>query len=192
MKILPLLFMAVTVILSSISLVYYFRKRSGSRRIHMEIMSHLAPVRTLSVIEREKFSAVYGKLAGRTLGEGTSLSVYRHEGPIESISLSVNHAEVTQYTIGGIQIAAAGLERLGTLQHIDFKTLASRSSTLSREKAQAALKEYLEHGRADEAEAELKRTLDDLNHMIEVVFLNNRTEQAGFLVRYDDWNLAET
>lgn len=39
--------------------------------------------------------------------------------------------------------------------------------------------------------SELKNALAEFNHEFETVFLNNDTSKPGFLVRFDEWRLAD-
>jgi hypothetical protein len=183
------LFIAALV-LSIVSLVFYLRKRFIIGNEHKQIMAELQPARQLSSAEQENFTRLYKQ----KLPEGEPIPVYRHEGSVGYISISINHAEVKQYTFGGIKIALAGLERLRrVLKEVNFDLIAVTTNAQSEEKVKAVMEKYKDSTAINEEriKEELKNALSEFNHTFELVFLKNDATKPGFLVKFDDWSLAE-
>ncbi len=184
-----ILFFAALV-LSVVSLVMFLRKRSLIQNEHKQIMSQLFPARQLSAIELDNFTRLYRQ----KLPEGEPVPVYRHEGSVGYISITINHGESKQYTFGGIKIASAGVEKLGrALKEVNFDLIAATTTAQSEEKANAVLEKYKGSSSIDEKKIkkELETALAEFNHAFEVVFPKNDTSKPGFLVKFDDWSLAE-
>jgi hypothetical protein len=189
--VLSLLFFVVMTVISIVSLVAYTRTKAGMRKRHGRIISGLAPCRQLSTMETRKFNTLYRKKIPVTKG----VFVYKHAGPVEYISLSVNHAESKEYSVGGIMIAGSGLTKLShVLTGVDLTVLARETAERSREKTMAVLERYAQSDAAN-GEAvvkELKAVREEFSHSVEVVFPDNNTSRPGFLVQFDEWNLAGT
>lgn len=188
---LSLLFLVIMTVISIISLVAHTRSKAGMRNRHGRIVSGLTPCRQLTNLETRKFNTLYRKKIPIT----RNVFVYTHEGPVEYISLSVNHAESKEFSVGGIMISGPGLAKLSrVLAGVDFTALARETADRSREKTLAVLERYANSDAAN-GEAvvrELKAVREEFSHTVEIVFPDNNTSRPGFLVQFDGWSLAET
>jgi hypothetical protein len=184
-----ILFLA-TLVLSVVSLVAFLAKRSGGANRHRALMAGLTPARSLSFDEKEKFNRWYRQ----KLGYEDPVSVYRHEGPVEYLSLTVNHAETKEFSIGGLKIAGPSIHRLEkTVPGLNFTQLAVDASERSRERTKAILERNRdpETMDTDSMAEEIENALAEFVHQFEIVFQKNNTRLSGFLVRFDDWSLVD-
>ncbi|MBN1646926.1 MAG: hypothetical protein JW874_02735 [Spirochaetales bacterium] len=192
MTILYIILTIIAVTVSAISLIAYTSRHSNLQKGHRQIMAALAPARRLSPAEIEKFRLLYKK----KIPENDSLSVYRHEGIIEYISIKVQGSEVKEYTLGGVKVSTYAVQKLEKKAFkYNFTELAREAAQETKKRIEAILAEYKDNGRSEVERSELaekvKAAMSDLNCSAEIVFLKNDIRKQGFPVAFNDWKLID-
>ncbi|MBN1525486.1 MAG: hypothetical protein JW904_13470 [Spirochaetales bacterium] len=189
MEALRLLLFAAALAISIISLAAYLVNRSKKNDAHKNIMSRLAPLRTLSPEEQDKFFELY-KIK---LGE-KPISVYKHSGLVEYIALTIKGSEQREFTIGSIKIAHKCIMRLEKkLKDIYFAGIAEEDSEKIKVRVEQLQSKHAGTDLVDEQQVQkkLNEILSEFSHRFEIIFLNNDVSKPAFLVRFDDWRLDD-
>ncbi|MBN2495310.1 MAG: hypothetical protein JXR96_12005 [Deltaproteobacteria bacterium] len=189
MEVLYIVLMLLVLAFSIFSLISYFSSRGSLKKRHARVMAELEPARHLNADEQDAFERLYKKRPA------SGAPVYRVEGALEYVGLSVQGAESKEFFIGGVRIAMASVARLSKK---DIKlSLEQMVDGVDQEALQKQIEQLQRAGRKRGAsEEEIGQRMADkiksaLFHTAEIVFLSEDIQRdPAYLVALDDWKLT--
>lgn len=177
-----LLLNVLILIVSGISLAYYFKGRREMNAGHVYAMSELTPVRNLDQDEIRKFKALYKRDITH------DAAVYRFKDDIITHTTTVNGATSYEYTVGDIKLHTRCVNLLA--KHADGIDINNVELSSEIEKEVEKLNEQFDKEEISKLSyAQQVREL--INPTVEFIFLKKeKMHKPGYIVGFNDWNLS--
>jgi hypothetical protein len=175
-------------IFSIYSLISHMGNHNSLKYQHAEVLSGLAPNRSIHNGEIINFQKVFKK------DLPISTKVFKHRGLVGYISLEVNHSENKEFTIGGIRIHPNSYKKLA------HKKIGLKLDDYlpDEEKVKTELEDLKKRSETENmSEEKLLQKIEALrdqyfHHDFEFIFLkeDNMDKQAAHIISIGDWKLA--